>query len=296
MRKFYLITMLLLISVVTEAQIEKPSMSIKRPRGKISFTSTPAGCSVSIDEIPLEGKVTPFSLEKAEGSYNITFSHKDYISQSKSVRVTSGKTTKCYVKMSAKTISPRDSITLIANEIIAMNNSYDYSTLNSEEKDIASFQANAINYAKGVKELYESMIKKEDASKLSIDELKVIITNSVLRNQQCSNLESPCIQSAMKMFQNMADAKSNVYQGVNVVELAKLAEIVQKQALTSEYTAKVVDLIGQIKLIEALDFYQQRLLDPEIIERYNSFLSVLKGFFTLSNMRLAEIKNQKDTK
>ena len=81
-----------------------------------------------------------------------------------------------------------------------------------------------------------------------------------------------------------------------MVELAKLAEIVQKQALTSEYTAKGVDLIGQIKLIEALDFYQQRLLDPEIIERYNSFLSVLKGFFTLSNMRLAEIKNQKDTK
>ena len=190
---------------------------------------------------------------------------------------------------------PKDSIIFIANDIIEMSNTYDMSSLNQEEKDIASFQNNAVNYAKGVKEMYEKIIEKDAAGKLSVDELKVVITNCVLRNQHSNNLEKPCIQSALKMFQNMGSANSNVYKGVDMVELAKLAGIVQKQAISDETTAEIVKLIGEVKLLDALDLYQQGLLNPEIIDRYKSFLSVIKGFYTLSNMRLTEIKNSKDS-
>lgn len=294
MKKIALIILMMLVAMFVQAQIAKPATGeIPHPQvGTISITSNPSGCSLSIDG-EFVGK-TPKKIRKNPGTYTIVFELKDYESQRQSVKVTSGKTTKINVVFKRTFPTPRDSIILSAKEIIGMSTNYDNATLTSEEKDIVSFQKNAVDYAKGVKEMYEKIVDKESAAELSKEELKVIITNCVLRNQHCDNLEKPCIQSALNMFQNMSNANSRVSQGVDMVELAKLAGIVQKQAIDKETTAKIVELIGQIKLTEALDLYQKGLLNPEIIERYNSFLSVLKGFYILSNMRMTEIKNEKD--
>lgn len=277
----------MLVAVLAQAQPKQPN----QPIGIISITSNPAGCSILIDGKNI-GK-TPMNLNKYAGTYTIVFELKGFKSQTKSAKVISGKTTKINVELEHEPTS-QDSLILSANEIIAMSTNYENSTLTDEEKEIVSFQKSTVDYAKGVKEMYEKIVDMESAAKLSTEELKVIITNCVLRNQHCNNLEKPCMQSAMNMFQNMSKANSNVYQGVNMVELTKLAELVPKQAIDNEKTAKIVELIGQVKLTEALNVYQQGLLNPEIIARYNSFLSVLKGFYVLSNMRMTEIKNEKD--
>lgn len=295
MKKISLLALMMLVAMFVQAQIKKPGI-IDKPVpdqrfGTISITSKPSGCSLSIDG-EFVGK-SPQKIKKIPGTYTIVFELDGYESQRKTVKVTSGKTTKISVELIRPIPTPKDSITLSANEIIGMNTNYDNVTLTTEEKDIVSFQKSAVDYAKGVKEMYEKIVDKESSAKLSTEELKVIITNCVLRNQHCNNLEKPCIQSALKMFQNMGKANSSVYQGVNMVELAKLAGIVQKHAIDDETTAKIVELIGQVKLVEALNLYQQGLLNPEIIERYNTFLSVLKGFYVLSNMRMTEIKNEK---
>lgn len=297
MKKMLFATVVLLVSTIMQAQIQKPN-PIDPPikKGTLVVTSSPSGSSVTING-EFIGK-TPITLKRNPGTYNLSFDSEGYNTQDMSVKVFSGKTTKCNAKlevMPKQLPSPRDSIISVANEIIDMNTSYNLSTMNSEEKDLVSFQTFATDYAKGVKEMYGRIISRDDAAKLSIEELKVIITNCVLRNQHCNNLEKPCIQSALTMFHNMEEAQSNVYQGVDMLELTKLAEIVQKQVLTSESTAKIVELIGQVKLTEALDMYQQGLLNPDIIERYKTFLSVLKGFYVLSNMRLTEIKTNEDS-
>lgn len=295
MKKITFIILMMLATMFGQAQIAKPQtgMPSHPPRiGTISITSDPSGCSLSIDG-EFVGK-SPQKIKRNPGTYTIVFELEGYKSQAKSVKVTSGKTAKINVKLEPAIPTPKDSIFLFTNEIIGMSTNYENTTFTSEEKDIVSFQKSAVDYAKGVKEMYENIVDKESAAKLSTEGLKVIITNCVLRNQYCNNLEKPCIQSALKMFQNMGKANSSVYQGVNMVELAKLAGIVQKHAIDDETTVKIVELIGQIKLTEALDLYQQGLLNPEIIERYNTFLSVLKGFYVLSNMRMTEIKNEKD--
>ncbi len=296
MKKNLLIILMMLVAVSVQAQIAKPETGVIPPPSKVgtfSISSVPSGCSISIDG-EFVGK-SPKILKKVPGTYTLVFELEGYNSQTKSVKVTSGKTTKINVKLEKVIPTPKDSIILSANEIIGMHTKYENATLTIEEKGIVSFQKSAVDYAKGVKEMYEKILDKESAAKLSTEELKVIITNCVLRNQHCNNLEKPCIQSALNMFQNMGKTNSNVYQGVNMVELAKLAEIVQKQAIDDVTTAKIVELIGQVKLKEALDLYQQGLLNPEIIERYNTFLSVLKGFYVLSNMRMTEIKNEMNT-
>ncbi len=292
MKKILLITLMMLVTMLIQAQINKPVIPPPPRVGTISLTSNPLGCSIFIDG-EFVGK-SPIKLKRNPGTYTIVFELEGYESHTKSVKVTAGKTTKITAKFEKPIPTPKDSIILSANEIIGMSTNYENATLTTEEKVIVSFQKNAEDYAKGVKEMYEKIVDIESAAKMSTEELKVIITNCVLRNQHCNNLEKPCIQSALNMIQNMGKANSHVYQGVNTVELAKLAEIVQKQAIDDVSTAKIVELIGQVKLTEALDLYQQGLLNPEIIERYNSFLSVLKGFYVLSNMRMTEIKNDKD--
>lgn len=296
MKKISLITLMLLVSMFVQAQIEKPKTEVNpHPSvGTISITSNPSGCSISIDG-EFVGK-TPKNIKRTPGTYTIVLELDGYESQTKSIKVTSGKTTKIKVNLEKPIPTPKDSIILSANEIIEMSAYDEETTLTQEEKDIVSFQKSTVEYAKGVKEMYQKLVDKESASKMGTEELKVIITNCVLRNQHCNNLEKPCIQSAINMFQNMGKANTHVYQGVNMLELAKLASIVQKRAIDDETTAKIVGLIGEKKFAEALDLYQQGLLNPEIIERYNSFLSVLKGFYVLSNMRMTEIKNEKDTK
>lgn len=296
MKKITLFFFMCFLTLFVHAQIEKPKTNAlpHPPRvGTISITSKPSGCSFSIDG-EFIGK-SPKKIAKSPGTYTLTFELESYVSQTKSVKVLSGKTVKINVIFDKQIPTPKDSIFLSANEIIALSSNYDNSDLTAEEKDIVSFQKSAIDYAKGVKDMYEKIVSKESAEKLSTEELKVIITNCVLRNQHCNNLEKPCIQYALNMFQNMKNTNSQVYQGVNMVELAKLANIVQKQAIDDKTTAQIVELIGQFKLTEALDLFQQGLQNPEIIERYNSFLSVLKGFYVLSNMRMTEIKNEKNT-
>lgn len=287
MKKFFIITAMMLVTMFVQAQPKQPKQPVQP--GRISISTNPAGCTILID-----GKnvgESPKNLPKNVGTYTVVLELEGFKSQTESVKVTSGKTTKINVKLEPK-FTPLDSIILSANEIIAMSTDYEKNTLTAEEKDIVSFQKSTVDYAKGVKEMYEKIVDNKSTSKISSEELKVIITNCVLRNQHCNNLEKPCMQNAMKMFQNMGKAKSNVSQGANVIELTKLAELIPKQALDNETTAKIVDLIGQVKLEEALEMYQQSLLNPQILERYKSFLSVVKDFFVLSNMRMTEIKNE----
>ena len=301
MKQGILLMTLLLISAISFAQIGSIAPKTPNPpkkTGTISINSiTPSVCTVKINGEHI-GK-TPVNIKKGKGKYTITFEAEGYETLTKTVNVIVGKTTKYDVILELKKLTPKDSLLLIANEILTMKTYYmeDF-VLNDEGKNIVSLQQNTLKYARNIIDIYKTSVSKEKASGNTDEELKAIITNNVLRMQNNTTLETSCTKQSIKLITDLQKTKSNVKVAIQFVysTLLKLSKVSEETPLTQEKTNQITELIGQVKFAEAAGIIDDCLLQKKIIERYSLFLKFLKDFFNAGNMRLEELKKEANSK
>jgi hypothetical protein len=262
-------------------------------KGTISISSVPNGCFIKINGESVG--TTPLKIKKEKGYYKITFDAAGYESQTKNVNVIAGKTINCKVKLEEIKLTKKDSLFLLADELLGMRSYYaDDFTLNEEGQNIVSFQKNTSKYVQNIKNIYESSVSKEKGDKMTVEQLKAIITNNVIRMQNNSDLESACTTKAMSIVSNLQKTESKVKLSIEFTysTLFRLATLSKEQPLTQEKTNKIVELIGQVKLADAAGIIDDSLNEEKIIERYMLFVRFLKDFYNAGNMRLEELKKE----
>ena len=293
--------LLLLLSAMAKAQVkpvEQKSKEINPVQpGKISITSVPSGSFVKINGESV-GK-TPLTVSKNKGVYNITFDLEGFETTSKKVSVVAGKTVNCKGVLTEKKLSQKDSLLLIVDELISMKSYYveDF-PLNDEAKNIVSFQNDAAKYARNLKDIYQSSVTKDKGIAMSEEDLKAVITNNVLRMQNNDKLESACQKEAIAIVTNLQPTESNVKTSIQFVysTLLELEPYSHEQALTSEKTSEIVNLIGQRKLADAAGVIDDSLNRERILKRYILFLKFYRDFYNAGNMRLEELKQAASNK
>lgn len=290
---------LLMMSLTSFAQVPVVTPEKKKvepepvKKGTISISSVPKGCFIKINGESVG--TTPLKIKKEKGNYEITFDAVGYESQTKNVNVIAGKTINCKVELEEIKLTKKDSLLLLADELLGMRSYYSEDfTLNEEGQNIVSFQKNTSKYVLNIKNIYESSVSKEKGDKLTVEQLKAIITNNVIRMQNNSNLESTCTTKAMSMVSNLQKTESNVKLSIEFTysTLLKLATLSKEQPLTQEKTNQIVELIGQVKLADAAGIIDDSLNEEKIIERYLLFFKFLKDFYNAGNMRLEELKKE----
>lgn len=305
MKKVLFVFTLCFLSSTTSAQVPE----IKSPRnnnttnkkttriGVISISSIPDGCYVKINGEPV-GK-TPLKIKKENGTFDITFDAVGYESQKKKITVTVGKTVKCHAQLKRIQLSKKDSLLLLADEILGMNSYYieDFN-LNGEGDNIVSFQQNTEKYVRNIKDIYKSSVSKNEGEGMTVDQLKAVITNNILRMQNNSDLESSCTTKALSMISNIEETESSVKLSLESTysTLFKLVPLSKEQPITKEKTEQIVVLIGQMKLAEAAGIIDDSLNEEKIIERYLLFFRFFKDFYNAGNMRLEELKKEANSK
>lgn len=301
MKKTFLLFSLLIISVMTFAQLKpvspNPPVPPVIPTGTISISSTPHGCYVKINGETV-GK-TPLKIKKPVGKYEVIFDLIGFETISKTITVTAGKTTRCNVKMSEKKLTPLDSLLITADEIMEMKSVYTGNfLLNEEGNNIVSFQKDVINYVRNVKDIYTSSVSKEKGANMSDEELKAIITNNLLRYMNNPKMEGACTKQAMTFVKNIMLNETNVKYSVNFVygTLQQLESASKYQPLDTEKVSTIGIFVGQGKYAEAAGIIDEALHEVQIVKRYSLFFKFLKDFFNAGNMRLEELKDVSNNK
>ena len=299
MKKNLSVLAFMMVSLTSFAQIPvvnpdaKKDNSVQVKKGTLSLSSVPNGCFIKINGESVG--TTPLKIKKDKGYYEITFDAVGYESQTKNVNLIAGKTISCKVELEKIKLTKKDSLLLLANEILGMKSYYaeDF-IMNEEGQNIDSFQKNTSKYVQNIKNIYESSVSKEKGEKMSDEELKAIITNNVLRMQNNSNLETTCLTKSISIVSNLQKTESYVKVSIqfNYSTLSKLATLAKEQPLTNEKTNQIVELIGQSKLADAAGIIDDSLNEEKIIERYMLFLTFLKNFYDAGNMRLEELKKE----
>ena len=304
MKRELFVLVLMTVSLITSAQApvivgpekkdkDSGTTPLSITKGTISISSVPNGCFVKINGESVG--TTPLKIKKEKGNYEITFDAVGHKSQTKNVNVIAGKTTNCKVELEEIKMTKKDSLILLADELLGMRSYYaeDF-TLNEEGQNIVLFQKNIAKYVLNIKNIYESSVSKEEGDKMTIEQLKAVITNNVLRMLNNSDLESECLTKVMTMVSNLQKTESNVRISVQFTysTLVKLATLAKEQPLTQEKSKHIVELIGQEKLAEAAGIIDESLNEEKIIERYLLFFKFLKDFHNAGNMRLEELKKE----
>ena len=294
-RNFIITVVMLLVTTIMQAQeIEKP---IKKTDplppskfGAISITSNPVGCSIIING-KNEGK-SPINLNKTAGTYTIVFDLKGFKSQTKSAKVTSGKTTKIYAELEPVPPTPQDSILLLTDRLISKTPFLpSESLLDDEGKGILAFQKNAIKYALHVKSLYTEIVGATIPSDITDESFAMLAKNNLLKILQSQNLEKSCLNDALKMITVMTQKEGVAKQGFNkeyVIQVMAYQNIIPVPNNNSDL---ILSLTAESKFREALKVIIDGLLDPQVVARYKAFLNCWNHFYNIADVRLEEIKN-----
>ena len=134
MKRKLFVLVLMTVSLITSAQVKPavgPTVKVNKEKssgnnpvpvtkGTISISSVPKGCYVKINGEPVG--TTPLTIKKEKGRYEITFDAVGYESQSKNVNVIAGKTINCKVELEPYHLTKKDSLLLLADEILEVKN------------------------------------------------------------------------------------------------------------------------------------------------------------------------------
>jgi hypothetical protein len=264
-----------------------------KPEGTLSVTSSPSNCSLMINGTYI-GK-TPITLKRKTGTYTLTFDCKGYKTLTRSVKIISGKTTKCDVKLSripSKSLTPLDSLMSLADYLIKKSVLLPAeSSFDEEGKGILSFQKNVIKYATHVKTIYDNMVEDKVSGNQTDDELATLVKQNLLKILQSQELEKTCLSEALSIITVMSEKEGFAKQMFNKELVVKTMAYANTSPIPDNNSELIMNYTSNNKFNEAITVIRDGLLDPKVIARYSSFLSCFKNFFDAGDLRLEEIRN-----
>lgn len=290
MKKISLTTILVFISLLSQAQVDKPVPPVYST-GTLVITSSPEKCSVVIDGVK-NGKTTPLTLNKKVGTYKVTCEHDGYLPKTISVKVNRGKTTKCNLKLEKGAISAKDSILLLAEAFISKTTFLPAeSTLDEEGKGILTFQKDVIKYASHIKILYTDIVGETLPKDATDESLAMLTRGNLLKILQSQNLEKSCLDDALKMITVMSQKDGVAKQGFNKELVVQVIANQNISPVPNNNSDLILSLTKELKFQEALKVISDGLLEPQVLARYKSFLICWNNFYNVADLRLEEIKN-----